>query len=295
MKDPSRLLDTTRSGLERGLLRSAYGDVAPDAVRARVLESVNEVLFSAGTPSSPIPSSPIPSSPIPPILVSGAASRLPAPRLPASSAVGKRGLLLRVVHAAYLGGGLLAAAAGVGIVMLEQSALPPAGSGALPPSLAWLPGPARPAPASVHSPLPAPQSRTKPARLAALSPAEARSARVGQSNALASTHAEHLRSGTLSDPVARNTLGSSNPGVTPARGRNGDVPEDWLGAQLRLLREAREQLHAGRLEQAERVLNSYGPRFPGGVLGPQVNGLREELSERRTTARAVSGRGVPPR
>jgi len=96
MKDPPRLLETPRSNLEwgkldgsleRGLLRSAYGDVAPDAVRARVLESVNEVLAGA------------------------------APRLPASSAAGKRGLLLRVVHAAYLGGGLLAAAAGVGVVL----------------------------------------------------------------------------------------------------------------------------------------------------------------------------------
>jgi hypothetical protein len=122
---------------------------------------------------------------------------------------------------------------------------------------------------------------------------------VGQNNALASTHSEHLRSGALADPAARNTLGAnnlgSNPGAAPVRGRNGDVPEDWLGAQLRLLREAREQLHAGRLEQAERVLNSYGPRFPGGVLGPQMNDLREELSERRTTARAVSGRGLPLR
>jgi hypothetical protein len=95
-------------------------------------------------------------------------------------------------------------------------------------------------------------------------------------------HPEHLRAAGLANPLARST---------PARLRaDADEPEDWLGAQLRLLREAREQLEAGRLEQAERVLNSYGPRFPGGVLGPQVNGLREELSERRTTARAASGR-----
>jgi hypothetical protein len=95
-------------------------------------------------------------------------------------------------------------------------------------------------------------------------------------------HPEHLRAAGLANPLARNT---------PARLRaDADEHEDWLGAQLRLLREAREQLEAGRLEQAERVLNSYGPRFPGGVLGPQVNGLREELSERRTTARAASGR-----
>lgn len=291
MKDPSRLLESTRnrrecSGLERALLRSAYGDRAPDAVRARVLESVNEVLFSGGTPRGP---------------VSGAAPRLPAPRLPASSAAGKRGLLLRVVHAAYLGGGLLAAAAGVGVVMLQQSTLSPAGGGDLPPSsLAWLPGPARPAQASVNPALPAPASRSKPARLASLAPGDARAARLGQSNALASTHSDHLRPGAVSDPAGRSNLGSSNlgssnlPGNPPARLRN-DGPEDWLGAQLRLLREAREQLHAGRLEQAERVLNSYGPRFPGGVLGPQVNGLREELSERRTTARAVAGHGIPLR
>jgi hypothetical protein len=263
MKDPSRLLETTRSGLERGLLRSAYGDVAPDAVRARVLESVNKVLAEA------------------------------APRLPASSAAGKRGLLLRLVHAAYLGGGLLAAAAGVGVVMLQQAA--PRGD--IPQSsLAWLPGPARPAPASVNEAQAAPQSRSKPTRLASLSPAEARAARQAQGNALASTHAEHLRSGALSSSLGRNTLGGApGSGAAPARLRSDDGPEDWLGAQLRLLREAREQLQAGRLEQAERVLNSYGPRFPGGVLGPQVNGLREELSERRTTARAVSGRGVPLR
>src|SRR4029079_8087672 len=69
MKDPPRLLETTRSNLgrgrdrdcgslERGLLRSAYSDRAPDAVRAHVLESVNRVLAEA------------------------------APRLPASSAAG---------------------------------------------------------------------------------------------------------------------------------------------------------------------------------------------------------------
>jgi len=290
MKDPPRLLETTRSNLrrgnlgrgnlqtgnlrrgnrdcgslERGLLRSAYSDRAPDAVRAHVLESVNRVLAEA------------------------------APRLPASSAAGKRGLLLRVVHAAYLGGGLLAAAAGVGVVMLQQSALQREGAGDIPQSsMAWLPGPTRPAPARVSGPPVAPQSRSKPPRLAALSPselspAEARAARLAQGNALASTHSEHLRSGPLSS-----SLGRGNPGLG-TRLRADEGPEDWLGAQLRLLREARVQLQAGRLEQAERVLNSYGPRFPGGVLGPQVNGLREELSERRTTARAVSARGVPLR
>jgi hypothetical protein len=262
MKDPSRLLETTRSSLERGLLRSAYGDVAPDAVRARVLKSVNQVLAEA------------------------------APRLPASSAAGKRGLLLRMVHAAYLGGGLLAAAAGVGVMMLQEATpradIPQS-------SMAWLPGPARPATARVSEPLVAPQSSSKPASLASLSPAEARAARLGTGNALASTHAEHLRPGGLSSSLGRNAP-SGALGAASARVRSdADVPEDWLGAQLRLLREAREQLQAGRLKQAERVLNSYGPRFPGGVLGPQVNGLREELSERRTSARAVSGRALPLR
>lgn len=262
MKDPSRLLETTplragrdgeREELERALLRSAFGDVAPDAVRARVLSSVNEVL-----------------------------AELPL-RAPGANGAGKRSLLLRLVHAAYLGGGLLAAAAGVGLVMLGQAGTD-SDAGASHSSLTWLPGAARSTPAHVAETPATQKERSKPTRLASLSPAEARAARLGQGNALASTHSEHLRSGALANSLGRN-----------ARLRDGDEPEDWLGAQLRLLREARVQLQAGRLEQAERVLNSYGPRFPGGVLGPQVDGLREELSERRTTARAVSARSIPVR
>jgi hypothetical protein len=169
----------------------------------------------------------------------------------------------------------------VAVVVLQQSG-PSSRGDIAQSSLAWLPGPARSAPASRREPT---TPATKPARLAALAPGEARTARLGRGEALASTHTEHLRSGGLANPIARNA---------PAR-RDADPHEDWLGAQLRLLREAREQLEAGRLEQAERVLNSYAPRFPGGVLGPQVNGLREELSERRTTARSVSGRALPLR
>jgi hypothetical protein len=46
MMDPLRLLETARGGLEQDLLRSALTEVAPDAVRARVLQSVSEVLAS---------------------------------------------------------------------------------------------------------------------------------------------------------------------------------------------------------------------------------------------------------
>ena len=45
--DPSRLVDTTWVGLERELLRSAREEVAPNAVRMRVHQSVGAVLASS--------------------------------------------------------------------------------------------------------------------------------------------------------------------------------------------------------------------------------------------------------
>jgi hypothetical protein len=59
-----------------------------------------------------------------------------------------------------------------------------------------------------------------------------------------------------------------------------DESADWLGAQLQLLRTARANLEAGRLEQAAEALDSYEDRFPEGVIGPQIAGLRRELRER---------------
>lgn len=60
-----------------------------------------------------------------------------------------------------------------------------------------------------------------------------------------------------------------------------DDASDWLGAQLRLLGEARRQLRTGALQQAEALLDSYERRFPGGVVGPQVSALRSELRLQR--------------
>src|SRR4051812_23286274 len=52
MMDPSRMLASTRAGLERELLRSALTDVAPDEVRARVLQAVSAVLVTAAGASA---------------------------------------------------------------------------------------------------------------------------------------------------------------------------------------------------------------------------------------------------
>lgn len=63
-----------------------------------------------------------------------------------------------------------------------------------------------------------------------------------------------------------------------------DEAPDWLGAQLQLLREARRQLELGELDQARSLLDSYERRFPGGVVGPQISALRDELTRRQSTS-----------
>jgi TolA-binding protein len=95
--------------------------------------------------------------------------------------------------------------------------------------------------------------------------------------ALANTHAagQHLRGSAVAR--AKVTAASS------ADSDGEELTADWLGEQLQLLGEARRHLQSGSLEQASRVLDSYAQRFPEGVIGPQIMGLRAELREQRRT------------
>ena len=88
--DPARLLETTQVGLERELLRSARDEVLPDAVRARVLASLADVL-----PGGEAPPAMIASSAVPPGLA-GACGAVPGAR-------SKLALALKSIHAVYHG------------------------------------------------------------------------------------------------------------------------------------------------------------------------------------------------
>jgi hypothetical protein len=101
--DPSRLVDTTWVGLERELLRSARDEVTPDAVRARVHQSVATVLAS----SPPLPAAlPVNAATAGP---AAACEAVPSPNSyrgrsgsGGRSAPAKLALALRSVHAVYL-------------------------------------------------------------------------------------------------------------------------------------------------------------------------------------------------
>jgi len=241
MMDPLRLLESAHGGLERELLRSALAEVAPDAVRARVLTSVSEVLADTASVTS-----------------SGGAA--------APSGLSKLALALKSVNGIYLAG-VVVITAGVGgtahyltrgrhvaappqsqSVRLETSRLETSRleSGA---NVATMPAEEPFAEALVAPPtLPAPR-----AEASSLLPSTTR----------------------VRTPVAASRAARA---VTP---NTATGASDGLDTQMTLLAEARQYLKSGKLDDAARQLDRYDQRFPNGALEPEVAVLRERMREQR--------------
>jgi hypothetical protein len=270
--DPSRLL-ATRAGLERELLRSALTDVAPDEVRARVLQSVSAVLATSAAAGASAAAA------------AGANTAAAAGGTTGAGAISGAGGKLwglasggsRVLRAVALGA-LLGAGVSVAVVLHHPTEGTLSPQGVLPDALQ--------APRRESAP-DAPV--TEPASVP-----EARSDRSGP-GALANTGNNYTRRDTRSDTRSnasgieyltdRNRTPEEAEASSRSEGAGTDLdelPPDWLGAQLQLLRDARAHLESGDLARAAELLDSYEQQFPGGVIGPQVVRLRAELWQQRS-------------
>lgn len=259
MMDPSRLL-ATRAGLERELLRSALTDVAPDEVRARVLQSVSAVLATSAAAGASAAAA------------AGTNAATAAGGTTGAGAISGAGGKLwglasggsRVLRAVGLGA-LLGAGVSVAVVLHHPSERTHSTEGVLPDALQ--------APRRESAP-DAPV--TEPASLP-----EARTDRSGP-GALANTRTNASGIEYLTD---RNRTPEEAEASSRSEGAGTDLdelPPDWLGAQLQLLRDARAHLESGDLARAAELLDSYEQQFPGGVIGPQVVRLRAELWQQRS-------------
>jgi hypothetical protein len=250
MRDPSRMLASSRAGLERELLRSALTDVAPDEVRARVLQSVSAVLVTSASTGAAAAAAAGGGS-----TATGAVSSA-AGKLWGLAGAGPR-VLLAVSLSALLG-------AGISVAIALHS---PAGG--------------TPPPERLPDPLPAPSLESMPdAPLTdPASPPEARADRSGP-GALANlrTNASGIEYLTDRNRTPEEAEASSRTAGTDLD----ELPPDWLGAQLQFLRDARAHLESGDLARAAELLDSYERQFPGGVIGPQVVRLRAELWQQRS-------------
>jgi hypothetical protein len=266
--EPSRLLDSSHNGLERELLRAARLDEAPEATRARVLLCIGEVLASCSSAVAPCLT--LVSSAAPQLSTASESCAATSAAVPSLAA--RLALAFKSLNALYLGGALAASAAASVLAQhwVSQSPRAEARARAASPALVH----AR-APVVVEPSWVAPDSASRPS-VEPLAPAP---------HALANTSSEPARAQRVPAPARRGSIAghARNEGTPHNQLRSeleSDTSEDWLGSQLELLGRARAQLELGRLEQAEQVLTGYERRFPGGVVGPQIQRLRAELRTR---------------
>lgn len=254
--DPRRLA-SSQGGLGPELLQAASREVAPHQTRANVLDLVEAVL--GGTGATP----------------GGNATRIAAMPYGEGALDGNSVLDAQTPAPSPMrsGGGW----AEMGLAQLRVARLIPLGAAAFV-ALGWAAGSLEQAAPPTDPQVPAIGA---PASLVSAAPSTLRPA--GPSSAT------HSRAALPPEHPTRSLASQSRPAERLAMSDplpSDDVGDDWLGAQFRMIAEARRNLAAGNPAEALRIIDEYWDRYPEGTLGPQAIALHRSATEARRDAQS---------